>query len=157
MRSSDSGIDFRVSSSVDQMTCSTFGVLRRLRHVARLTQLLLGLHVVPEERHAESAVRILERFLQALHIVDVTLHHLGAQLGERLCFVGVDVPRDGTRGKWPVLVFQNGAHQSPALSSRRTHHRDYFLVHYYNPLEKKGLNRPDSCLTSCVWNRICFQ
>src|ERR1051325_4672322 len=91
------------------------GVLRSLRHVARVRELLLRFHMVPEEGDAERAVCALECLAQAFYIVDVRCDDFSARVCERFCFVGVWIASESAYRKARELVIQDRACESTSL------------------------------------------
>src|SRR4051812_23665203 len=92
-----------------------------------MSELFLGLEMVPEESHAESAIRAGKRFRQAFFIVYIGGDYLRSRISERFCLVRIRITRYRAGSESTVLVFQNCANHAATLRTGRTDYRDDFL------------------------------
>jgi hypothetical protein len=89
------------------------GRLRRASKVAGLDRLRLRRERLPEVRHAEGAVRALERGTGAPFLVDVGLDDLGGGRSKRLCLLLGRIAGDRTGGELAVGVGEDRANDTP--------------------------------------------
>ncbi len=84
--------------------------------------------MVPKKRDAVRPISAFKRLLEALDIVDVGRHNLGAQCCQFFGLIGVDVARNRPRGKASIRIAQYRAYQAAALRACSAHYcNDLFI------------------------------
>src|SRR5688572_14329762 len=84
----------------------------------------------PEVRYPEDAMRTCERALEARKVVEIALHHLGAERSECSRSRGVDSAADGAHCERACRVCEDSSDETSTLCARGAENGDELgLVH----------------------------